>query len=54
MQSILLAPQVDILAVIHSPTLEAANGSPIHTFGTRSIALRFSGQRFQWDFIIAL
>lgn len=51
--SILPAPQSDILSGIRGPPIEAANGSPIRTFGTHWVELCFSGQHFQWDFIIA-
>jgi len=35
------------------PPLEAANGSSIRTFGTRSVQLCFRGQHFRWDFVTA-
>ena len=35
------------------PPLEAANGSAIPTFGTRTVTLCFADQRFTWDFVLA-
>ena len=52
-RSILPALPLDILADGFGPPLEAANGSPIRTYGTRHVALCFGGQRFSWDFITA-
>ena len=37
----------------HGPPMEAANGSPIRTYGTRYIELCFGGHRFGWDFVTA-
>ena len=34
-------------------SLVVANGSTIKTYGTLSIALRFSSKQYGWDFIIA-
>ncbi|KAM8899173.1 uncharacterized protein AB9W97_009746 [Spinachia spinachia] len=33
--------------------MEAANGTPIRTYGTRYIELCFGGHRFGWDFVTA-
>ena len=33
--------------------LEAANGSPIHTYGEREMKLAFNGKTFSWMFIVA-
>ena len=52
-RSILPALTLDILADGFAPPLEAANGSPIRTYGTRHVTLCFGGQRFSWDFITA-
>lgn len=52
-KSIVPASTLDILANGVGPPLEAANGSPIRTYGTRHIELCFGGQRFTWDFITA-
>ncbi|XP_072100604.1 uncharacterized protein [Mobula birostris] len=35
------------------PTLRAANGSTIRTYGTRTVQLQFSSSRFTWDFTLA-
>ena len=37
----------------HGPPLQAANGSPIRTYGIRYVELCFGDQRFSWDFIMA-
>ena len=34
-------------------SLHAANGSPIRTYGTRTLRLNFGGQDYEWPFIIA-
>ncbi|KAF0030340.1 hypothetical protein F2P81_017071 [Scophthalmus maximus] len=43
----------EMVADSHGPPMEAANGSPIRTYGTRYIELCFGGQRFCWDFVTA-
>lgn len=35
------------------PLLEAANGTPIRSYGKRTISLVFDGRCFPWDFVIA-
>jgi len=35
------------------PPLQAANGTVIRSYGTRSIALSIDGRKFNWDFIVA-
>lgn len=40
------ASEVDVRQAKGGPALEAANGSAIPTFGTRTVALCFSDQRF--------
>ncbi|KAL7842148.1 hypothetical protein SRHO_G00238370 [Serrasalmus rhombeus] len=52
-RSLLPASQVDVVADTHGPPMEAANGSPIRTYGTRHVELCFGGQRFGWDFVTA-
>ena len=52
-RSLLPASQVDVVADTHGPPMEAANGSPIRTYGTRHVELCFGGQRFSWDFVTA-
>ena len=51
--SVLPASRIDRIAGGHGPALEAANDSPIRTFGTRTVNLCFGGQRFGWDFVTA-
>lgn len=51
--SILPASALDIRTAKLGPNLEAANGTPIPTFGTRPLTLCFAGQRFSWDFVLA-
>ena len=51
--SVLPASRIDRIGGGHGPALEAANGSPIRTFGTRTVNLCFGGQRFGWDFVTA-
>ena len=33
--------------------LLAANGSPIHTYGTKNINIRIAGRTYKWDFTVA-
>ena len=35
------------------PPLEAANGTPIRSFGKRTIPLMFEGRHYPWEFVIA-
>jgi cleavage and polyadenylation specificity factor subunit 1 len=35
------------------PALQAANGTVIRSYGTRTIVLKLDGHKFQWEFIIA-
>ena len=51
--SILPASAADIQANRHGPPMEAANGTPIRTYGTRQVSLGFGGQQFNWDFVLA-
>jgi len=52
-RSVLLALRMDVLTSGHGPAMEAANGSPIRTYGVRYVELCFGGQRFGWDFVMA-
>ncbi|KAG1936440.1 interleukin-1 receptor accessory protein-like 1-A [Pimephales promelas] len=52
-RSILPASRLDMVADRHGPPMEAANGSPIRTYGTRYVELCFEGQQFGWDFVTA-
>ena len=52
-RSVLPASRLDVVAGSHGPSIEAANGSPIRTYGTRYLDLYFGGQRFGWDFVTA-
>ncbi|KAJ8389881.1 hypothetical protein AAFF_G00113500 [Aldrovandia affinis] len=44
---------MDIMSGEHGPQLATADGSPIHSYGVRSVELCFGGQRFIWDFVVA-
>ncbi|KAL1264200.1 hypothetical protein QQF64_004555 [Cirrhinus molitorella] len=52
-RSVLPASRLDVISDSHGPPMEAANGSPIRTYGTRYVELCFGGQRFGWDFVTA-
>ena len=52
-RSILPASAADTLAGGHGPPLDAANGTPIRTFCTRSVTLCFNGRQMVWDFVMA-
>ena len=52
-RSVLPASCLDMVTDGHGPLMEAANGSPIRTYGTRYIELCFGGHRFGWDFVAA-
>ena len=52
-RSVLPASCLDMVTDGHGPPMEAANGSPIRTYGTRYIELCFGGHRFGWDFVTA-
>ena len=52
-RSILPAKPVDTMAGGHGPPMDAANGTPIRTYGMRYVEVCFSGRRFGWDFIMA-
>ena len=51
--SVLPASRLDILSGGHGPSMEAANGSPIRTYGTRYVEICLNGQRLGWDFVTA-
>lgn len=51
--SVLPASVLDIQAGVRGSPLEAANGSPIRTYGERDVTLCFEGQRFSWTFVTA-
>lgn len=52
-QSVMPASATDVLCHAHGPPLDAANGTPICTFGSRLVDLCFNGCSFSWDFVIA-
>ncbi|TWW74045.1 Retrovirus-related Pol polyprotein from transposon 297 [Takifugu flavidus] len=52
-RSVLPASRLDMLSESHGPPMEAANGSPICTYGVRYVELCFGGQRFGWNFVTA-
>lgn len=35
------------------PPLQAANGSPIPTFGTRRVTVTLGGRQYEWEFVLA-
>ena len=51
--SVLPASNLDVQQGGRGLALEAANGSPIQTFGKRDAVVCFGGQRFKWDFVVA-
>lgn len=52
-RSILPAQPVDTMAGGHGPPMDAANGTPIRTYGMRHVEVCFGGRRFGWDFVMA-
>lgn len=52
-RSILPAQAVDTVAGGHGPQMDAANGTPIRTYGTRYVEVCFGGRCFGWDFVMA-
>ena len=52
-RSILPAQAVDTMTGGHGPQMDAANGTPIRTYGTRRVDVCFGGRRFSWDFVMA-
>ena len=52
-RSILPAQPVDTMAGGRGPQMDAANGTPIRTYGTRQVEVCFGGRRFGWDFVVA-
>ncbi len=52
-RSIPPARTVDTMTGGHGPQMDAANGTPIRTYGTRYVEVSFGGRRFGWDFVMA-
>ena len=52
-RSVLPASRLDMVTDSHGPPMEAANGTPIRTYGIRYNELCFGGHRFGWDFVTA-
>lgn len=52
-RSVMPASSADTLGSEHGPPLDAANGTPIRTFGTRYMTVCFNGRQFSWDFVVA-
>ena len=50
--SVLPASDLDVQQGRRGLALEAANGSPIQTFGKRDAVVCFGGQRFKWNFVV--
>ena len=51
--SVIPATANDKLSGRTGPALIAANHTPIHTYGTRTVVLFFNTQRFKWTFTVA-
>ena len=51
--SVLPATSLDTRSSTCGPTLTAANGSAIRTFGTRTAQLLIGSQQYKWQFILA-
>ena len=52
-KSVLPATVADTAGGAHGPHLSSANGTPIRTYGTKTVDLCFGGRRFKWDFVMA-
>ncbi|XP_053734725.1 uncharacterized protein LOC128767052 [Synchiropus splendidus] len=52
-KSLLPPADADLSARGRGPSLSAANGSSIETFGTRSVTVNFNGHSFVFNFVIA-
>ncbi|KAJ8358411.1 hypothetical protein AAFF_G00441800 [Aldrovandia affinis] len=52
-RSVIPTSEMDIMSGEHGPQLATADGSPIRSYGVRSVELCFGGQRFIWDFVVA-
>ena len=51
--SVLPATRATSRTGLNGPTLVAANGSNIRSFGTRTVPIQIDSQRFLWNFILA-
>ena len=51
--SVLPPSDLDVQQGRRGLALEAANSSPIQTFGKRDAVMCFGGQRLKWDFLVA-
>lgn len=51
--SVYPASAADTRSARRGPVLEAANGTAISSYGTRTISLSFDGRHVPWDFVIA-
>ena len=52
-RSIMPPSSTDALGHGQGPPLNAANGPPIRTFGTRFMTVCFKGREFSWDIVVA-
>ena len=52
-RSVLPASHLDMVTDGHGPPMEAANGSPIRTYGIRYIELCYGAHLLGWDFVTA-
>ena len=51
--SVLTATGLDTRTNEAGPSLKAANGSCIKTYGVRSTKLRFASHQYKWNFVVA-
>ena len=51
--SVLPATSVDTRNKLPGPSLLAANGTTIKTYGTRTLFLKFAAKTYQWRFTVA-
>lgn len=52
-RSVIPASVAEVTAGGWGVPLTTATGTPIRTYGSRSVTLHFGGQRFNWDFVTA-
>jgi len=51
-RSIMSPSTADALGHGQEPPLDASNGTPIRTFGTRFMTVCFDGREFSWKFVV--
>ncbi|XP_061688183.1 uncharacterized protein LOC133507275 [Syngnathoides biaculeatus] len=52
-RGVMMATAKDAAGETHGPPLLSGNGSPIRSYGIRTVDLWFGSQRFTWDFVTA-